>query len=761
MYRLIATVAFGVTGLTLCYFLHKWIRKTKGQDRTKDKITLRYNHTEQRYPDKHPMTRQKHSGKCRCKAQDAYGWMSLRMSRALDDIGVSSRMIKRRRESFLRNEALETIKLRMLGDDVTCLNFGSQSEGSTTLGMKSDFDYLICHDEYNIISHLGDWDAGRTNFLMVKEETTPPQHYWLQRIRQDIPKPVRYIGQADVVHDQDGRIFIHNRIWANHYKVKFGKDFISSGPSVSATEDVDYVPAFRCKVLPPEVESWFTRSRSGKWPTKEVFQVARECSCFLVPDGHVESVNDYIEWRISPNLIERVLVFGFNIVQMKCYVTLKMLKKSVIKNQLSAKSKLTSFHCKTVMFFTMERIPLSEWKENKLLDCLQHCFQTLQMFLRKGVCPHYIITGVNLFEGKITRMDQQKLTEFLESFSYCPLFVLQKIEMDDFGRRLSLFHGNDDFVDHRLHTHESIAGIIAYDFFRTIYKTCLEIMNYPIEDILTFCLKIHDIHLTSTRYERELISIYKPFVYSMFACIASSCSLQRGKPFKTEIFQLFEIALDTDVASSRLKLASILYCKGDLLRTADVLNDVERRFDASVQSVCGCGRGVLYERPSDGFRKYAFENDYKNIVHKIAFCVRFTRMEVPCVPPFLLYEMNRALNDDIKLRTRTEHMWMEMAVVDARPYLFYLQYFTYGGLEMREKQLHAFQNLATYVMNVDNIDALYHFETALNLLGHAYEMEGDLDEALHWYTSSAEYMSENNAANWHIKRLTDTTQDRY
>jgi len=58
--------------------------------------------------------------------------------------------------------------------------------------------------------------------------------------------------------------------------------------------------------------------------------------------------------------------------------------------------------------------------------------------------------------------------------------------------------------------------------------------------------------------------------------------------------------MNMDVASTRVKLASMLYCKGDLQLAADVLEDVERRYDSTVQAMCGCGRlDPLVTKPSD------------------------------------------------------------------------------------------------------------------------------------------------------------------
>ncbi|KAH3740369.1 hypothetical protein DPMN_047075 [Dreissena polymorpha] len=81
-----------------------------------------------------------------------------------------------------------------------------------------------------------------------------------------------------------------------------------------------------------------------------------------------------------------------------------------------------------------------------------------------------------------------------------------------------------------------------------------------------------------------------------------------------------------------------------------------------------------------------------------------------------------------------------------------MQYITYGGLGERDKQLHAMEVFEAYI-DIRNQLNLYHLETALNLLGHCYEMEGDYAGALHYYEWSLRCLRTNNAANWHVLRI--------
>jgi len=145
------------------------------------------------------------------------------------------------------------------------------------------------------------------------------------------------------------------------------------------------------------------------------------------------------------------------------------------------------------------------------------------------------------------------------------------------------------------------------------------------------------------------------------------------------LWSWYSAAKDTDVASTRLKLASMLYCKDDLQMAANMLEDVESRYDNTVQAICGCHRmDPLVTNPRKEFTELLSEGDTDVLMtNRVAYCVRFLRQEVYCAPPILHFEMVRGVGDDIQHRRLNERGWMNWAVVDSRPFLHYLQYLTF------------------------------------------------------------------------------------
>ncbi|KAH3896976.1 hypothetical protein DPMN_021159 [Dreissena polymorpha] len=179
------------------------------------------------------------------------------------------------------------------------------------------------------------------------------------------------------------------------------------------------------------------------------------------------------------------------------------------------------------------------------------------------------------------------------------------------------------------------------------------------------------------------------YVYTLQNSLQSSNSLWQRNLLNSELVSRCQYSLNTDVASSHLKLASTLYCSGHLHAAVIVLEDVERRYHSKVKAVCGC-------RPNEGsdLRVFSYmttgtSNDGFS-ESPFACGVSFFKQE-SCIAPFiLLFEMIRSITEEeVAQRDFDEKLWKTCAEVDARPFLHYLQYLTYGGLGQRDEQLHA------------------------------------------------------------------------
>jgi len=687
--------------------------------------------------------------------------LSVLLCRKLDAVGANGLVFDRRRDAFLHREAMCTITRQDYRINVVVFHFGSQSEGTTTPGLQSDIDMLASMNDINIMLHWSDWKREVVNFLMVKDDSTPSQHYLLQRVRSDEPLPETRVVEPDDVIDSQGRVFLSNLSVIRSFAQAFGANHLRRGPSISDDEDFDYVAALPCTSLPAEILAWFDALRPGYWPPPEVFEIARQCPCFLVADGDRGSPTEHIEWRITPNLIERHLMFSLNNVQKKCLIVLKMLKKQMVTQHLHEECKFTTFYCKTALFFTLERTPSDLWREQGLMECIVRCLHMIREFLIQGECPHYIVDNVDLFDKKLCRECQVKLEKQIRVMIQDDMHVLFNLQIDDLGERLMQLHPHDErFPDQSASVCSKLTLDMSNLYVWWFTKICKQMCDsrdtgfYQCAIDLINVLTFRQVNGTFSRYESNCAQFLITNLLSSLASVASSYCIQTGQAVPRDVWQLYSETLDTDVASSRLKLASMLYCQGDVYRSACVLNDVQQRLDNSVIFVCSC-RKPPNEQPSEAFCEYALRHSNpETLTRKLAFCVRFIREEMYCAPAILWFEMYRSVGDDVAYRTYLERDWMDRAEVDARPFMLYLQYLTFGGLRERQRQLQALQGLWDICLNRVTFDSMFHLETVANLLGHCEEMEGHMELALRLYNASRDYMPRNNAANLHIHRLT-------
>ncbi len=90
-----------------------------------------------------------------------------------------------------------------------------------------------------------------------------------------------------------------------------------------------------------------------------------------------------MEWRTSFSLQERELMRNLNTVQYKCYVLMKYVKKDMITSGLG--DSISSYHCKTCLFYSIESTPAEFWTQDNLVDCLLYCLNTLLKWLVRRV----------------------------------------------------------------------------------------------------------------------------------------------------------------------------------------------------------------------------------------------------------------------------------------------------------------------------------------------------------------------------------------
>ncbi|XP_053402302.1 uncharacterized protein LOC128545871 [Mercenaria mercenaria] len=691
--------------------------------------------------------------------------LSLKLSQVLSDISVKERTVLKRRRIFLLFESLCEVHHILSRDNLSTYYFGSQVEGSTTPGLKSDLDTLTCPTAtLNVIQDWSGWEPSIIKFLMIKNETTSPGYCLLQCVRVDEPSPCTsiYHTEKEFLTDGRGRALLKN---SKNIDMYVRKDYVINGPAhtfpghnnFSAT---DRVIAYQCKTWPKDAQPWLSQQGIGGWPTDETRRYCETTGCFVVPVGSKHGGNDEIEWRISTSKAERSLMFSLNITQIRCYILMKMILKTLISPQ--CEDAISSYMCKTVLFHCIHTTHLNQWQEHNLLACLKCCMVSLQYCVKQMNCPHFIIPENNLMAAKISYPVQQQLLAILESIIQCEVWALMDISIDDLGMRLQekmtmlpvyspgfYYHSTADMSSEAL-------GALMYDFFWRIrieiYSEIIrlarnEMVPFPLFNAISIFVKIYSAVELDTPL-KSVCRLLAQQVCSFLGSVVASTDIDTGNSLSHMALTWFSAGLNSDVSSSKLKLASALYCAGETEKTEYVLGHVEEKYDLDVVApLCGCSRGFTMSVKRGFFSKCDTGNE-ELIKDIAAFCVVFMRCEINCVPQELQYEMFSSTQEDLLERDENDG-WMDCAVVDSLPYLYFLQYKTYRHQRGADQQ-RALLHLAT---TIDTDPNLRHRETALNLLGQCLEQENRYNAALCCYIKSRNIRTRNNAANIHICKL--------
>ncbi|XP_045181416.2 uncharacterized protein LOC123540445 [Mercenaria mercenaria] len=684
--------------------------------------------------------------------------ISLKLSEVLDDIGINERMVKKRRRVYMLGETITTINNQLTVNNQTVYFAGSRTEGATTKGLVSDFDILHCNHYFNVMQDWSEWKPGKENLLMIKNETTTPGYCFLQRLRSDLPLHITEINKHSI-RDRNGRILLKNTV-LNVYQVgvqeRHGPSYFT--PGKLGKPDIDYVIAYPCTSWPQSAKGWIERQGIGNWPTPYMKRYAVSNGCFVV--GVVSKVSAYtdMEWRISTSLAERCLMYNLNITQLRCYVLMKMLVKTSL-NPLG-ENNMSSFMCKTVLLHCIENTETNTWQEHNLLMCLTYCLLELSSCVRSdhSDCPHFIIPENNLMAGQFSAEVKHLLLERISGLIQSDVNALLSVHIDNLGLRLQIkLNIVPHYVTYNLPSPAEICELVSAEFYinlaiSTSYSSnlILRVKDNKTEVIKLQLKRIINYSKQGNRLEKAACRFLAPLLYTKLGSILASSNIGQNNMVSPVALTCLSAGLNSDVASSRLTLASVFYCIGDMEKTEFILRNTKQQCNSGVVvPVCDC-----WEHPapdvSAEFKKICNEQNEKCIKYITTFCIRFLRCEINCVPSELKYEMFRSTHDDMLHRDQDKDCWMDCAVADPLPYLYFLQYKTYGHLQRYPHQQQALSNL---MRTIDTDPNLRHKETALNLLGQCMEQENRSQQALKCYMLSLNERARNNAAKFHICRL--------
>lgn len=179
--------------------------------------------------------------------------------------------------------------------------------------------------------------------------------------------------------------------------------------------NTDFVACLRGELWPVEAFEWMTRRRSAKWSTQHLFDDIIKSGYYLAGVGSKESKDNEMQWRVSFNKAEQLIVESLNETQIHCIIILK-LSSAKLLSDITGKN-ITSYTIKTVMFWCLEEKSEKLWQSSTLIFFVCFCISKLKSFVEKRFLPNYFIRKRNQFNlSELTRNIQIKIVQCLDSF---------------------------------------------------------------------------------------------------------------------------------------------------------------------------------------------------------------------------------------------------------------------------------------------------------------------------------------------------------
>ncbi|KAL3857144.1 hypothetical protein ACJMK2_011839 [Sinanodonta woodiana] len=655
-----------------------------------------------------------------------YKEVSLRLNKVLDSVGLAEDIRWKRINMWIQSEEGMCLLYNQTGH---C--FGSQAEATTTPGLNSDIDIVLCQD-IGAIQDFQNWAPRETNVLVVSDENTPPGYVKLQGIYKDQPLLVYNLSNDIYLLDRYGRSVLSHD---NSYCTLEADAYHGPAARTYGTHlTQDEVLAVKLYAWPDQASNWLTRKRRYNWPSQETIGLIQQTGALLVPVGHKLSQEKHMEWRVSISYGEKLLMWLFNAIQYKCYILLKMINKCFIK-PVVGEDALSSYHLKTCMFYLIENTPAVIWQHDNLLLLIDMCLRLLCIWIEGKICPNYFIPEENMFQCKMYDHMPGQLHNIISNLLRQEGRYLVWISCDNIGEML-VMACETPLTERELRS-ENVANvfIISAMYLIECMIKCAEL--YVRRNYLSFESQVRSRIFVCQNPRREVNTIFWKFVCSYNGSKLASESLSEEIPDQRTLYMAQELLLwgsSLDVASGKLKLAAFYIAQSNLKITEDVLNEIHENYSYKILDQNGTYEYILESILSENLSTTQLTSRY------IAFPVHYHPSETNCIPKALIPEMFRFIGSDEV--DSDEHYVPDIVSIDPKLYLYFLEFLCY---HWQNKSLHKKVALGNIIYFIRHEKPNFE-DTALNILAYCLLQEGSLEKAYNILCKSMQLKNQHNAA---------------
>ena len=655
------------------------------------------------------------------------------LSALLDDVTGTEEIVRIRKDFCKIHDCVRSITW----DNVNVYFTGSRAEGLDLPG--SDNDFMIdINNMFDIevsesINYLV--RSIRRNKLLIITDNVPPAFAMLKCVtlqdqlllRSAVPMNNEvYLSSQQVVSSQlrQSNMRCTSRI---------------QGPSVEVWSEYDdtsqsgrdNVPSILCKFWPTSAAEWSDRPRHYGWPSQHDKEYIEQFGCHLVPVGHPLSARKSLQWRLSFSIAERTLVWSFNHTQLQCYAVMKLILKEYVKTECSEKHKnvLCSYFIKTFLFWQFEKYERSFWQIANLSGCIMYLFHEFFSCIRTGVLRHYFVSRFNLLEIKLTPDAQTELLKIFGKVIETGITII--------GQSSSLVGLCSHFFEIRDRRH-------CAERTTNIRKRFLLINDdITMEFIFTKMLNLIYRRLRLLTYESifaAFVRLYAggnvPTSLSVFFIRRLSLLIATGKLYNSvhqcnkyvhhHMTLLSRNVYGTDIATSKLWLATFLLQQGDNSKTLQNVNDVLSSIPP--HALYYSGRSIMSSDDSKQLYvdRYCGRNTDILCRAKKAwlFDMHITHREYSFMPRAIQIELDHC---DLKFGV----------FISPFTYAYYLMFMCYHGLGQYDSRGRALRQLVDTVNDRERCGVFRHH--SFNILGHCLLLVEYVEMARNMFLESAQF----------------------
>ena len=291
-------------------------------------------------------------------------------------------------------------------EEYVTMRSGSDREGFRLEG--SDVDYMYWPNDHRVLwdfSQATMYNTQRHALILCDISESPPGFTLLW-----LPMEIAAAFVLSACVRMNGALYISSEKIRDKTHIQVQPDESVHGPCSSGiigTKEYDLATCFVSDFWPPCASSWIDRCHS--WPPSCVVNDIVRSGCHFVAIGHKYGNHPDQEWRISFSQAEQKLVDAMNHTQFLTYGLLKLFVKEINKGLSENEKLLCSYHMKTAIFWTIQRITIAQWCPQQLLAGFWACFKLLLKWVYEGFCPNFFIPENNMFLNKVYGVAQRNL----------------------------------------------------------------------------------------------------------------------------------------------------------------------------------------------------------------------------------------------------------------------------------------------------------------------------------------------------------------